>query len=210
MVRSRVSKTGEETRAKIIDATLDTIREQGVVGTTARAIAARGGFNQALIFYHFGSLTNVVQAAVEAHTDRGIALYEARLAGITTIDELIRVGQDLMNEYQARESAVIIAQLLAAAQSDPAIAHQLSVQIGRWETLLADSLRRVLEGTPLAGIVPYDDAAHAISAFFLGLHQRNALEPDAHIADRLLALVGLIAPLALPMMTSNSLFRPPS
>ena len=54
------------------------------------------------------------------------------------------------------------------------------------------------------------DAAHAISAFFLGLHQRNALEPDAHIADRLLALVGLLAPLALPMLTSSPLLRPPS
>ena len=44
------------TKQRIMDAALETLRTNGIVGTSARAIAATGGFNQALIFYQYGSV----------------------------------------------------------------------------------------------------------------------------------------------------------
>ena len=41
------SKRGSETRDRIVTAALETVRAEGFANTTARAIAAHGGFNQA-------------------------------------------------------------------------------------------------------------------------------------------------------------------
>lgn len=53
------------TKGRIMDAAIETLKSEGITGTSARAIAHRGDFNQALIFYHFGSVNNLlIQAAL--------------------------------------------------------------------------------------------------------------------------------------------------
>ncbi|MEA2933018.1 MAG: hypothetical protein QOI56_1803, partial [Actinomycetota bacterium] len=42
----------EGTKGRIVEAALQTLKEKGFTATSARAIAATGGFNQALVFYH--------------------------------------------------------------------------------------------------------------------------------------------------------------
>src|SRR5207249_1839872 len=46
---------GRATRAQFVEATIETLKREGFAGASARAIARTGGFNQSLIFYHFGS-----------------------------------------------------------------------------------------------------------------------------------------------------------
>jgi len=48
-------------------AALETVKAAGFAGATTRAIARTGGFNQALIYYHFGSLDTLLLAALD-HT----------------------------------------------------------------------------------------------------------------------------------------------
>ena len=48
------------TAQTILTATLETLRDEGFAGATSRAIARRAGCNQALIFYHFGSLESLL------------------------------------------------------------------------------------------------------------------------------------------------------
>ena len=60
------------TAQTIIESALATLRDEGFAGATSRAIARRGAFNQALIFYHFGSLENLLVAALE-QTSAGAA-----------------------------------------------------------------------------------------------------------------------------------------
>ncbi|MFC7103761.1 TetR/AcrR family transcriptional regulator [Nonomuraea rubra] len=54
-----------DTRTKLLDAALETLRTQGMAGASARAIAATAGVNQALVFYHFGSVDQLLAAACE-------------------------------------------------------------------------------------------------------------------------------------------------
>ena len=47
------------TKLQIVEAALETLKAQGVPrGKRPRDRRHRGGFNQALIFYHFGSVQN--------------------------------------------------------------------------------------------------------------------------------------------------------
>src|SRR5947208_16019504 len=54
---------GEATRKRIVMAAVETLKQEGFAGTSARAVARTGGFNQALVFYHFGSMTELLLAA---------------------------------------------------------------------------------------------------------------------------------------------------
>ena len=49
-----------QTRRRLVDATMQTIREQGIAKLSARTIATTGGVNQALVFYHFGTVDGLV------------------------------------------------------------------------------------------------------------------------------------------------------
>ena len=53
-----------DTRVKLQKATAEALRESGIAGLSARTVAARAGVNQALVFYHFGTMPELVQAAV--------------------------------------------------------------------------------------------------------------------------------------------------
>ena len=53
------------TRRRLVEAAVETLKEDGFVGASARAIAERAGSNQGLIFYHFGSVTNLLLAALD-------------------------------------------------------------------------------------------------------------------------------------------------
>src|SRR6202161_2979627 len=54
------------TRRRLIEAALETLKTEGYAGASARAIAQRAGSTQGLIFYHFGSVTNLLLAALDA------------------------------------------------------------------------------------------------------------------------------------------------
>ena len=55
---------GERTRQQIVEAALQTLRERGFHGATSMGIAEVGGFNPALIFYHLGSVHDLLLAAL--------------------------------------------------------------------------------------------------------------------------------------------------
>lgn len=52
-----------ETREKLLEGALRTLVEQGIAKASARAIATTAGVNQALVFYHFGSVDELLAAA---------------------------------------------------------------------------------------------------------------------------------------------------
>jgi len=64
---SRVHEAGSprsiETRRRLIDAAVATLQREGFARSSARVIAERAQMNQGLIFYHFGSVTNLLLAA---------------------------------------------------------------------------------------------------------------------------------------------------
>ena len=96
MGERRSSRSGLVTRDRIIDAVLRTVRDEGLVGTSVRQIARTGGFNQALIFYHFGSVDELLLAALERANERRIACFRERLEAVRSLSDLVRVAGPLV------------------------------------------------------------------------------------------------------------------
>ena len=185
--------TGEDTRARILEAALETIREVGIAGVSARSIARIGGFNQALIFYHFGSVEGLLVAASEAESRRRSELYADRLAGVSSFPELVSVARALHEEERRQGSIVVLSQMLAGTVTSPELRDGLKAGFQPWMDLVEEAVERVLAATPIAGLVPSADLAFAISSLFLGAQLLIGLEPDDRREQELFKSLDLMA-----------------
>ena len=111
-------RAGDESRAKLISAALEALHEEGIVGASARSIASRGGFTQGLIFYHFGSVNELLLAAVDELSSRRAERYEEKLASVTSLRELVAVAGALHQEDLEEGHITVLSQMLAGAATN--------------------------------------------------------------------------------------------
>ncbi|POM26577.1 Bacterial regulatory protein, tetR family [Actinomadura rubteroloni] len=158
-----------DTRAKLLVGALETLRTRGIAGTSARAVAGAAGVNQALVFYHFGSMDELLVAALEHGAEEQVARYRGRFDRVTSIGGLVELSRALREDDEAERNMTVIAQLLAGGRANPRLAEATARGLELWVAELRNVLRRVLTGTPLAEFVDTDGLARALAASFLGL-----------------------------------------
>ena len=158
-----------DTKAQLLAATQVVVRRDGLVGTSARVVAAEAGVNQALVFYHFGSVTELVAAACRAASEASAATYRAELAEVSSFTELLVLGRSLHDREQQAGNVAVMAQLMAGAQSDRALADAARHAMAAWTVEIETTVRRVLGGSVLLDVVDPAGLARAISAGFIGL-----------------------------------------
>jgi len=185
--------TGKETRARIIAAALETLREEGIVGATARAIARRGEFNQALIFYHFGGVTDLLVATAVHAGEQRAQLYQPRLESVATLSELVTVARELHDAELEQGGLNVLTQLLAGAASSAELRAGLMTSFQPWMHLVEETVARVLAPTPYASLVRTSDLAFAIASLFLGIELMHTLEPDTDQAAAAFETFGALA-----------------
>jgi AcrR family transcriptional regulator len=184
---------GSATRERIIEAALETLREDGFAGTTARSIAARGGFNQALIFYHFGSVQKLLQEAFLRNSEEQVAKYRGAAANVSSLSDLVEIARRLHAEDLASGSVTAVTQLMAAAASDPELGRAILDRFEEWIGLVQDALARAVDAHPLAAMVQPREAAYAIAALFLGIELMTRLDPNRSEAPALFDMMANIA-----------------
>jgi AcrR family transcriptional regulator len=194
------------TRERIIEATLRTVREAGSADTTARAIARAGGFNQALIFYHFGSLDRLLQEAFAEASARQIEKYRTAAAEVSSLSDLVRIARRLHAEDMESGAVTVVTQLMAAA-SEPDEAAALLDRFDGWIGLVEDALRRAIGESALASVVPPREAAYAIAAMFLGVELMARLDPARSEAeavfDMLEAIARIVEQVGIPLLEGS-------
>jgi AcrR family transcriptional regulator len=187
----------EDTKGRIVDATISTLKRHGYAGASARTIAAEGGLNQALIFYHFGSVRNALLAALDRTSDERMAAYRTAAAGASDIPGLVAVAARIYREDLASGHITILAEMIAGASSDPSLGPEIVTRVTPWIAFARGEIERVSATSPLATLVPAEDAAYAIVAQFLGLELLTHLEGKAERAERLFVHAANLAALAL-------------
>ncbi len=142
------------TKEKLLEGALRTLVEQGIAKTSARTIAATAGVGQGLIFYHFGSVDELLAAAC-------------------------RFGAEQRHvEERAAGHVAMLGQLLAAGQSSPALAAATAAGLGLWIDELEAVLTRLLAATPLEGFADPAGLARATAASFVGIELYEGVDPQ--------------------------------
>lgn len=168
----------EATKTKLLEGALRTLVEQGIAKTSARTIAATAGVNQALVFYHFGSVDELLSAACRHGTEQRIALYRDRLEEVGTLAELLTFGREMHEEEKAAGHVAVLGQLLAGAQTHPRLAPATAAGLDLWIAELEKVLRRVLSPTPLGEFTDPAGLARAVAAAFVGIELYEGVDAE--------------------------------
>lgn len=158
-----------ETRAKLIAATIVTLSEEGIAGTSARAIGVRAGVNPALIYYHFGDLGGLLAEASRVVSEERAATYHQRLSAVASLSELAAAARSLHREERRNGNLAMLGQLLAGTRTHPALAPVLDANLSLLADAVAVTLERLLSGTALDGVVDPHALARTVSAGFIGV-----------------------------------------
>lgn len=174
----RARAGAEQTRARIVDAALRALRAEGIAGISARTIARHGGFNQALIFYHFGSVEGLLVAVARSESERRSALYAPALAAVTNLSELVAVARRLHDEEFQAGTVAALTQMLAGATGSEELSRGIRDSLRPWTDLVGETIDRLLAGTSLGDLLPRDDLVSGVAALFLGIELLTGLDPD--------------------------------
>ncbi len=182
---------GSDTKARLLDGAMRAVREHGIAGVSARTIAAAADVNQALVFYHYGSVDDLLAAACHAGAAERVATWAGPLGEVTTLRQLLAVGRELHAAERELGNVSVLAQLLAGAQVDNRLAEPVAAALGLWTAEIEAVLTRTIAGSPLAEVADIPGLARAVSAAFIGLELYEGV--DAAGADRALAALDQLA-----------------
>jgi AcrR family transcriptional regulator len=168
----------DDARERILRATVRALAEHGYAGTTARSIAAIGGFAPGVIYYHFADLDTLLME-VAAHSSNSRAeRYRSELAGVSSAVDLIDRLRQLFDEDVASGHVAAVQELISAARPESALARTLAAQTRQWEQIGEEILRTLLRGTALARLFKIPVAAQAAVAYYLGMQTLTHLDGD--------------------------------
>jgi AcrR family transcriptional regulator len=184
------------TKLQIAEAALETLKSMGFAGASARAIAHQGQFNQALIFYHFGSVHTLLLAAFDLISDRRMQEYGPLIEAAVSAPELARLARRIYDDDLERGYVTALGEMVAGGVSDPVLGAEVAARIEPWIELVARKLEQLLEGSPLRSVVAAPELAFGVVASYFGVDMLSHLQHDRSRADSLLDLAERIADLA--------------
>lgn len=188
-------KPAATTKARIVKAAFATVREVGYGGASARAIAARGGFNQALIFYHFGGTDEALLAALDRSTEERLVRYRECMNDVQALPAMVEAARTLFKEDFDSGHVKLLAELVAAGASNPELGKKVATRVAPSLAFSQETFERVIVGSPLAMLIESKDAAYALSALYLGMELLANLDGSTDAADSLFAAAGRVASL---------------
>lgn len=182
-----------------MEAAFQTLKEEGFAGTSARAIARRGGFNQALIFYHFGTLNDLVLATLDKTSAERMGRYRDSIGKAITVDEKIQTATRLYREDLQSGHITVISELIAGSLARPDLGPEVVARMQPWIEFAEGVITEMLAGSPFEGAVNPRTLAFAVVALYLGVDLLSHLDNDNSRAESLFQMAGTIGGYLEPM-----------
>jgi len=204
-VVSGTTERSANTRRALIEAAIETLKVNGFSGASARVIAEKAGLNQGLIFYHFGTVANLLLAALDAVSDDRMVRFSAAVENASSPNQLMDVAAQIFREDLDTGHVTVLVEMIAGASSTPGLGAEVAIRIGPWIAFTKEAIDKTFGESPFATLLPADDVAYTIVALFLGLEMLTHLEGDR---ERALTIFGRAQQL-VTMLGALSAFAPP-
>ena len=135
--KRRVGNESSETRAAIILAAEDVIREDGYAGASTRRVATRAGLKPSLVHYYFPTTDDLLLAVFERGAAQSDAMIDAALVSADPVRALWRFFAD------ASRTALSV-EFIALAIRRPAIRAQIAAHSEAMRARQADKIAALL------------------------------------------------------------------
>jgi AcrR family transcriptional regulator len=193
-----------EVRAALIAAAIDALREVGFAGASAREIAGRAGCSQALVFYHFGSVTDLLLAALDEVSTLRMAAYRSLLDQAQSATALVDSAREIFLADLDAGYVRVLVEMITGAHSVPELGPLVAQRLAPWREFAETAAGQAAGRSPLARLLPPGEAAQAVVAGFLGLELLASLDGDRSAA---MALFDRARTLARLLDATSSLGR---
>ena len=193
MTGRQAAATGDATKERMVQAALETLRLDGFSGASARGIAARGGFNQALVFYHFGSVHQLLLAALDASSAARMARYTEVLDGVTGVTGLLSKAGMLYQEDLESGHVRVLCEMVGGGSSTPELGRAVAERVRPWVDFTQRTIDGALAGSPLRRLLPREGVAFPVVALYIGMEMLSNLDGDRARADALFASAQRVA-----------------
>jgi AcrR family transcriptional regulator len=185
-----------DVRQALVTAAVEALRDAGFAGASAREIAGRAGCSQGLVFYHFGSVTDLLLAALDEVSTLRMAAYQSVLSEARSVTDLVGSARSIFVADLEAGYVRVLVEMITAAQSVPGLGPQVAERLAPWREFAETAVRQALDRSPAGKLLPPAEAAHAIVAGFLGLEMLASLDGDRDAAlalfDRARSLARLL------------------
>jgi AcrR family transcriptional regulator len=198
-VTAHKEESPASTKGRIVDAAFQTLKEEGFAGTSARAIARRGGFNQALIFYHFGTLNDLLLATLDKSSSDRMSRYRDSIGKALNVDEKIQTATRLYREDLESGHITVISELVAGSLARPDLGPEVVARMEPWIEFAEGVITDLLAGSMFEGTIKPRTMAFAVVALYLGVDLLSHLDQDKSRAEELFVMAGTFGPLLAPL-----------
>ena len=140
------------TKLQIVEAALETLKTTGFAGASARAIARQGDFNQALIFYHFGSVRNLLLAVLDLISERRMQEYGPAFERARSAPELMELARTIYANDLERGYITVLGEMVSGGVSDADLGAEVAARIEPWIEMVERKLRAAAGRDGPAGI----------------------------------------------------------
>jgi len=140
----RLTRKGQATRDRIVEAAAGLMFRQGVAGTTTEQVQAAAGVSASQIFHYFGDKRALVRAVIAYQTEAVLAAQQPLLVRLDSM-EALRAWADLfvsIEEQLKYEGGCPLGSLGSElAETDAAARQEVERGFARWEGAIRDGLR---------------------------------------------------------------------
>jgi AcrR family transcriptional regulator len=186
----------QETRAAIVEAAVAALAAQGFSATSARAVAERAGVAPGGVFYHFGSMDELLAEVFTTCLDRRIARLRAAVA-VPQASLPAAFTEAVRAEFAHPESRALL-ELVVGAIDSPHLRTRVNDGLRQSFAFTREVVDQLVQDSPLAAALPLDLVAQVAASAFFGLAVMDLVGADVDV-DGMAALVNTaLAVLAAP------------
>ncbi len=163
-----------ETRARLLDAVIDSLAERGYHATSTTEVARRSGLTRGAQLHHFGTKERMMIAAVDRLNERSHAEEIAQALDAVPTEDRIRVALEVLSSLVSLAEPQAYAELWVASRDQPELAAALQAN-----DEVARAAVRALFGDEILGraTARFDELLDVV------MYALRGMALDAHLAS---------------------------
>jgi AcrR family transcriptional regulator len=151
----------EETVARLLDASIDSIIEVGYARASAKVIAKRAEVSDGALFRHFPTMGDFMGATAHEVMRRQLDLFTKRVAEIPADQPALEAVLTILRDVTGNATNAVMYELLIAARTDEKLRATLQDVMTTYTAHIFD----IAKGLPAADRIPSDEFATIVATF---------------------------------------------
>jgi len=191
--RPRLTRKGERTRARIVEAAAALIHERGVAATTLEEVKAAAEVSGSQMYHYFPDKDELVQAVIDYQADTIVKHNRQALGSPKGVDAWRQMVVTGVKSTHGKGGCALGSLGGQLAESDPEARALIAAGFDQWAAAISDGLRSLHADGKIPSDIDADDLATTLLATLQGglllAQVQRSTRPFETAVDTLLALV---------------------